>query len=118
LDELFLGKQWSKRLHKPKFPPTSLTKNWYPRPTSSDIQFEERNFQSQFAVFADKLYGWNIDGLSEYQILDKLTHMTMVLLFLVQHSFEHKKLSMTKETCFYELCLCAIDLLFRFGRIS
>jgi hypothetical protein len=66
------------RIHKPKFPPTSLTKNWYPRPTPPNIQFEERNFQSQFAISADKLYEWNIDGLSEQQILDKLTHMTMV----------------------------------------
>jgi hypothetical protein len=66
------------RIHKPKFPPTSLTKNWYPRPTPPDIQFKERNFQSQFAVSADKLYEWNTDGLAEQQILDKLTHMTMV----------------------------------------
>jgi hypothetical protein len=66
------------RIHKPKFSPTSFTKNWYPRPTPPDIQFEERNFQSQFAVSADKLYEWNIDGLAEQQILDKLTHMTMV----------------------------------------
>jgi hypothetical protein len=34
--------------------------------------------KSQFAVSADKLYEWNIDGLAEQQILDKLTHMTMV----------------------------------------
>jgi hypothetical protein len=53
------------RIHKPKFPPTSLTKNWYPKPTPSDIQFEERSFQSQFAVSVDKLYEWNIDGLAE-----------------------------------------------------
>jgi hypothetical protein len=66
------------RIHKPKFPPTSLTKNWYPRPTPPDIQFKERSFQSQFAVFANKLYDWYIDGLAEQQILDKLTHMTMV----------------------------------------
>jgi hypothetical protein len=66
------------RIHKPKFPLTSFTKNWYPKPTPPDIQFEERNFQSQFAVSADKLYEWNIDGLAEQQILDKLTHMTMV----------------------------------------
>jgi hypothetical protein len=67
-----------KRMHKSKFPPTSLTKNWYPRPTPPDIQFEERNFQGQFLVSADKLYEWNIDGLLEPLILDKLTHMTMV----------------------------------------
>jgi hypothetical protein len=53
------------RIHKPKFSPTSFTKNWYPKPTPLDIQFEERSFQSQFAVSADKLYEWNIDGLTE-----------------------------------------------------
>jgi hypothetical protein len=52
-----------KRIHKPKFPPTSLTKNWYPKPTPPDIKFEERNFQSQFAVSANKLYEWNIDDI-------------------------------------------------------
>jgi hypothetical protein len=66
------------RIHKPKFPLMSLTKNWYPRPTPPDIQFEEKKFQSQFAVSTDKLYEWNIDGLAEHQILDKLTHMTMI----------------------------------------
>jgi hypothetical protein len=66
------------RIHKPRFSPTSFTKNWYPKPTPPDIQFEERSFQSQFTVSADKLYEWNIDGLAEQQILDKLTHMTMV----------------------------------------
>jgi len=50
------------RIHKPKFSPISLTKNWYPRPTPPDIQFEERNFQSQFAVSADKLYEWKLTG--------------------------------------------------------
>ena len=45
--------------------PMSFTKNWYPRPTPSDMQFEERVFQTQFSVSADKLYEWNIDGLSE-----------------------------------------------------
>jgi hypothetical protein len=66
------------RIKNPRFSPTSLTKNWYPKPTPLDIQFEERSFQSQFAVSANKLYEWNIDGLAEQQILDKLTHMTMV----------------------------------------
>jgi hypothetical protein len=32
------------RIHKPKLPSTSLTKNWYPKPTPPDIQFEERSF--------------------------------------------------------------------------
>ena len=29
------------------------------------MQFEERIFQTQFSVSADKLYEWNIDGLSK-----------------------------------------------------
>ena len=45
--------------------PISFTKNWYSRPTPPDMQFKERVFQTQFFVSADKLYEWNIDGLSE-----------------------------------------------------
>ena len=33
------------------------------------MQFEERVFQTQFSVFVDKLYEWNIDGLSEQEII-------------------------------------------------
>ena len=35
--------------------PMSFTKNWYSRPTPPDMQFEERVFQTQFSVSADKL---------------------------------------------------------------
>ena len=45
--------------------PMSFTKNWYSKPTPPDMQFEERSFQTQFFVSADKLYEWNIDGLFE-----------------------------------------------------
>ena len=45
--------------------PMSFTKNWYSKPTPPDMQFEERSFQTQFSISADKLYEWNIDGLSE-----------------------------------------------------
>ena len=43
----------------------SFTKNWYSKPTPPDMQFEERFFQTQFSVSADKLYEWNINGLLE-----------------------------------------------------
>ena len=56
----------------------SFTKNWYSKPTPPDIQFEERSFQTQFSVSADKLYEWNIDGLSEQEIVTKMIHMSMV----------------------------------------
>ena len=42
-----------------------LTRNWYSKPTPPDMQFEERAFQTQFSVSADKIYEWNIDGFSE-----------------------------------------------------
>ena len=58
--------------------PMSFTKNWYSRPTPPDMQFEERAFQTQFSVFANKLYEWNIDGLSEQKIINKMSHMSMV----------------------------------------
>ena len=45
--------------------PMSFTKNWYSKPTPPDMQFEERSFQTQFSVSVDKIYEWNIDGLSE-----------------------------------------------------
>ena len=64
-----------KRLHQPT--PTTLTKNWYPRPTPPDLQFEERN-SNQFSVSSSKLYEWNIDGLAEQEILNKIQYMTMV----------------------------------------
>ena len=58
--------------------PMSFTKNWYSKPTPPDMQFEERSFQTQVSVSADKLYEWNIDGLSELEIVTKMIHMSMV----------------------------------------
>jgi hypothetical protein len=44
--------------------PFNITKNWYSRPTPPDLQFEERFLQSQFSISSNKIYEWNIDGLS------------------------------------------------------
>ena len=57
----------------------SFTKNWYSRPTPPDMQFEERVFQTQFSISADKLYEWNIDGLSEQEIINKMSHMVLLI---------------------------------------
>jgi hypothetical protein len=43
---------------------TSVARNWYPKPTPPDIQFEERELGIRAAYTADALYEWNIDGLS------------------------------------------------------
>jgi hypothetical protein len=55
-----------------------FTKNWYSRPSPPDLQFEERFLQTQFSVSSDKIYEWNIDGLSEQELLNKMNHMSMV----------------------------------------
>ncbi|CAL8118500.1 unnamed protein product [Prunus armeniaca] len=73
--------------------PTSLTRNWYPRPTPPDIQFEERNLQTQFSVSSDKMYEWNIDGLPEQEIFNKLQHMSMVAnSYITNHSFRQSEI--------------------------
>ena len=53
----------------------SFTQNWYSRSIPPDIQFQKRVFQPQFSVPIDKLYKWNIDGLSEQKII---SHMSEV----------------------------------------
>ncbi|CAL9012510.1 unnamed protein product [Prunus brigantina] len=84
-----------------KINPTSLTKNWYPKPTSPDIQFEERNNMSQFSVSSDKLYEWNIDGLSEQEIMNKLTHISMVAnSYITNHSLRQSEIVPLLETGF------------------
>ena len=35
--------------------PISFTKNWYSKPIPPNMQYEERSFQTQFSVSADKL---------------------------------------------------------------
>ena len=78
------------RITNKKPNPTSFTKNWYPKPTPPDMQFEERNFQHQFSVSADNLYEWNIDGLSEQEVLNQLSHLSMVInIYLTNHQLTH-----------------------------
>ena len=68
--------------------PMSFTKNWYPKPTPPDIQFEERSFQTQFSFSVDKLYEWNIDGLFEQEIINKMSHMSMVIAYQNNHDLD------------------------------
>ena len=58
--------------------PMSFTKNWYSKLTPPNMQFEEKAFRTQFSVSTGKLYEWNIDGLSEQEIINKMGHMSMV----------------------------------------
>ena len=77
LEDQFRGLQVYKLYHS-KVNPTSLTKNWYPKPTPPNLQFKERNVSNQFSISSGKFYEWNIDGLSEQEILNKIQHMSMV----------------------------------------
>ncbi|KAL6316353.1 hypothetical protein AAG906_017990 [Vitis piasezkii] len=47
-------------------------------PTFPDMQFEERNQYTQASYTSGTIYEWNIDGMTEYNILTKLQEMTMV----------------------------------------
>ena len=57
---------------------TFKTRNYYPRPTFRDMQFEERNQYTQTSYTSGTIYEWNIDSMTEYNILTKLQEMTMV----------------------------------------
>ena len=71
----------------------SFTKNWYSKPTPPDLQFEERSFQTQFSISADKIYEWNIDGLSEQEIINKMGHMSMVgIAYMNNHNLDHHEI--------------------------
>ena len=56
----------------------NFSKNLYSRTTPPDLQFEERFLQTQFSISSDKIYEWNIDGLSEQELLNKMNHMSLV----------------------------------------
>ncbi|KAH1203540.1 hypothetical protein GmHk_17G049760 [Glycine max] len=54
------------------------SKLYYQQPTASDLLLEERG-ESNFKSFsANKIYEWNIDAQTEYNIMNTLQHITMV----------------------------------------
>ena len=80
----------------------SFTKNWYPKPTPPNMQFEERFFQTQFSVSADKLYEWNIDGLHEQEIINKMGHMSLVAnAYITNHNLDHAEIVDLLTTGFF-----------------
>ena len=52
--------------------------NFYLRPTFPDMQYEERNQYTQASYTSGTIYVWNIDGMTDYNILTKLQEITMV----------------------------------------
>ena len=70
--------------------PMTFTKNWYSKPTSPDMQSEERLFRTQFFVSIDKLYERNSDGLLEQEVLYKMYNMSMVAnAYVTNHNLDH-----------------------------
>ena len=61
------------------------SKNFYQRPTLPDLQFEERQPQ-QNQYNNHEIYTWNIDSLSEYEILVVLRQMQMAATAYLQES--------------------------------
>ncbi|GAV74657.1 LOW QUALITY PROTEIN: MP domain-containing protein [Cephalotus follicularis] len=55
----------------------SLTSYYY-KPTYPDLQIEERGKFTQASYQSGIIYEWNIDGMNEYHIINKLQEMTMV----------------------------------------
>ena len=53
-------------------------KNWYPKPTPLDLQFEERHTFVNSSYSLDLIYEWNIDGMSKYEIINLLHEMTLL----------------------------------------
>lgn len=56
---------------------TAETRNYYPRPTPPDIQYEERAKFHTKSYDGTSIYEWNIVGKSEYEILNTLQEMGM-----------------------------------------
>ena len=64
--------------------------------------FEKRFFQTQFFVFADKLYEWNINGLPEQEIIIKMGHISMVVnACITNHNLDHGEIVDLLTTSFY-----------------
>ena len=60
-----------------KFKQQTKTRNYYPRPTPPDLQYEERSQIVQSKYDGDDIYEWNIDGVSDHQVLNILQEMIM-----------------------------------------
>ena len=75
----FHGKPLRSRIARIRYPGNvSIIRNFYPRPTSPDLQSKERELTVRNAYNVESLYEWNIDGMSQYEILKELHEMLMV----------------------------------------
>ncbi|KAK2973929.1 hypothetical protein RJ640_019444 [Escallonia rubra] len=52
-------------------------RNYYTRPTPVDMQLEENNFSNPSSFNGSSIYEWNLDGMTNYQVITLLQHMLM-----------------------------------------
>ena len=52
-------------------------KNYYSKPSFPDVQLEERNYQLVTSYDGNSFYEWNIDEMSEHQIINLLHEIMM-----------------------------------------
>lgn len=57
--------------------PRPKTRNYYPRPSFADVQFEERSSFVGNSYSGESIAEWNIDGTFKHQVLDTIQNMTM-----------------------------------------
>ena len=60
-------------------------KNWYPKPTPPNLQFEERHTFVNLSYLLDLIHEWNIDRMSEYEIINLLHEMTLLTTVYKNH---------------------------------
>ena len=56
------------------------TRNYYSKPTPLDIQYEERKWYWENSYDGHGVHEWNIDGKSEYEIINTLKNKIMAQL--------------------------------------
>ena len=64
------------------------TRNYYPRPTLYDLQFEER-FPLRSIYNNKSIYEWNIDEISEYETLNVVQEMIMASITYLVDNDDH-----------------------------
>ncbi|ONI14250.1 hypothetical protein PRUPE_4G270900 [Prunus persica] len=67
----------SRLTNEKRFTQTAKTKNYYPRPTLVDLQFVEDGMWNSAQYDRSSIVEWNINGLTEYQIINTMKHMMM-----------------------------------------
>ncbi|CAL9012924.1 unnamed protein product [Prunus brigantina] len=79
LEKMFKEEQpeLNRLTNEKRFTQIAKTKKYHPRPTPIDLQFEEDGMWNSTQYDESSIVEWNIDGLTEYQIINTMKHMMM-----------------------------------------